>query len=114
MRIALVNQAIPPTLNTAIIASTPSISIIDRPVWEIVLSPRFPHLSQFSNLFRESSLNILFFNNKANLLTKLVTRCHKILCTGNRMTGAENAGLVLSASFGVSLLLFLITPAKTR
>ena len=30
------------------------------------------------------------------------------------MTGAENAGLVLSASFGVSLLLFLITPAKTR
>ena len=61
-----------------------------------------------------TKLGMIFFNNKANLLTKSVTRCHKILCTGNRMTGAENAGLVLSASFGVSLLLFLITPAKTR
>ena len=57
------------------------------------LLPR-PRHSLFSDLFRESCVNILLFNNMTNLLTKLVTCCHKILCTGHRMTGAISAGLV--------------------
>ena len=99
MRIALVNPAIPPTLNTAIIASTPSISIIDRPVWEIVLSPRLKHPS-------------------SNLLTRLVPCCNKILGTGPRMTGARIACFVPPASFVLCLLsshtsFFLQKLAKT-
>ena len=39
------------------------------------------------------------FNNKANLLTRLETRCNKILCTRHRMTGAGDANLVLVAVF---------------
>ena len=66
----------------------------------------------FSDLFRESCVNILLCNNMTNLLTKLVTRCHKILCTGHRMTSAENIGLVLSVILSVRLLLFLLNPAK--
>ena len=39
------------------------------------------------------------FNNKANLLTRLETRCQKILGTRPRMTGARGVGLVPVAVF---------------
>ena len=57
------------------------------------LSQRPLHQS-FSDLFRESSLNQHLCNNKANLLTRLETRCNKILGTGPRMTGAGWATLL--------------------
>ena len=42
----------------------------------------------------EKALNQHLCNNKANLLTRLGTRCKKILGTGPRMTGARDVGLV--------------------
>ena len=57
-------------------------------------------------------------NNKANLLTRLEPRCHKILCTGHRMTGTGDASLVPPVSFVLNALFpkmsfFLLNPAKT-
>ena len=78
---------------------------------QIVFSKRTRDKS-FSDLFRESCVNIFLCNNMTNLLTKLGTRCHKILGTRPRMTGAENIGLVRSVIFSVRLLLFLLNPAK--
>ena len=60
---------------------------------QIALNPRPRHQS-FSDLFRESCVNQYLCNNKANLLTRLETRCHKILGTGPRMTGARGVGLM--------------------
>ena len=59
-----------------------------------VLNPR-PQPPSFLGLSQESSLNQHLCNNKANLLTRLETRCHKILGTRPRMTGAGDADLVL-------------------
>ncbi len=44
---------------------------------------------------RQKSIKKHLCNNKANLLTRLETRCHKILGTRPRMTGAGDADLVL-------------------
>ena len=57
------------------------------------LSMRPQHLS-FLGLSQESSLNKHLCNNNANLLTRLETRCQKILGTRPRMTGAGDVGLV--------------------
>ena len=67
------------------------------PDWEKVPSPR-PRPPSFSDLFRESCVNQHLYNNKANLLTRLETRCNKILGTRPRMTGARDAGLVPPAN----------------
>ena len=56
-------------------------------------NPRPRHLS-FSGLSRVSSLNRDLCNNKANLLTRLETRCQRILGTRPRMTGAWDSALV--------------------
>ena len=114
---ALEYPAIPPTLKTAIIASTPSISIIERPDWEKVPSPRLWHQS-YSDLFRVSCVNQDLCNNKANLLTRLETCCNRILGTRPRMTGARDASLVSSANLLLNALFlkvsfFLPNPAKT-
>ena len=58
------------------------------------LNKRFKHPS-FLGLSQESCVNQYLCNNKANLLTRLETRCHKILGTRPRMTGAGDACLVL-------------------
>ena len=119
--IALEYPAIPPTDNTPIIASTPSISIILRPDWEKVpyLRPQHP---SFLGLSQESSLNQRLCNNMANLLTRLETRCNKILCTDcasrPRMTGARDASPLHPVILLLCLLLpnisfFLPNPAKT-
>ena len=73
---------------------------------QIVFNKRSRHQS-FSDLFRESCVNRYLCNNNANLWTGLGTRCQKILCTGHRMTGVENIGLVRSVIFSVWLLLVL-------
>ena len=57
-------------------------------------------------------------NNKANLLTRLETRCQKILGTRPRMTGAGDVDLFPSVSFVLKVLLlkvsfFLPNPVKT-
>ena len=75
-------------------------------------------LSSFSGLSRESCANRHLCNNKANLLTRLVPCCNKILGTGPRMTGARIACFVLPASFVLCLLFshtsfFLKKLAKT-
>ncbi len=44
---------------------------------------------------RQKSIKKHLCNNKANLLTRLETRCHKILGTRPRMTGTRGADLVL-------------------
>ena len=55
-------------------------------------------LPSFSGLFRESCVNNHLCNNKANLLTRLVPCCNKILGTDcalrPRMTGARSACFV--------------------
>ena len=58
------------------------------------LNKRFKHPS-FLGLSQESCVNQYLCNNKANLLTRLETRCHKILGTWPRMTGTRGADLVL-------------------
>ena len=63
-------------------------------------------LPSFSGLSRESCANWHLCNNKANLLTRLVPCCNKILGTGPRMTGARIACFVPSASFVLCLLFF--------
>ena len=75
-------------------------SFAEDPEWYI----RFTNIQQtliqclqyqsFSGLSRESCVNILLLNNKANLLTRLVPCWNRILCTRHRMTGAGSAGLV--------------------
>ena len=57
-------------------------------------------------------------NNKANLLTRLETRFHKILGTRPRMTGARDADLVPPVILLLNALLpnmsiFLPNPVKT-
>ena len=57
-------------------------------------------------------------NNKANLLTRLETRCQNILGTRPRMTGAGDVDLFPSVSFVLKVLLlkvsfFLQNPVKT-
>ena len=58
------------------------------------LRMRLRHQS-FLGLSQESCVNQHLCNNKANLLTRLGTRCNKILGTGPRMTVARGADLVL-------------------
>ena len=58
------------------------------------LNKRFKHPS-FLGLSQESCVNQLLFNNMANLLTRLETRCNKILGTRPRMTGARGVGLLV-------------------
>ena len=75
-------------------------------------------LPSFSGLSRESCANRHLCNNKANLLTRLVPCCNKILGTGSRMTGARIAFFVPPASFVLCLLFFntsffLPNPTKT-
>ena len=75
-------------------------------------------LPSFSGLSRESCANRHLCNNKANLLTRLVPCCNKILGTGPRMTGARIACFVSPASFVLCLLFshtsfFLQKLAKT-
>ena len=62
-----------------------------------------PRYQSFSGLSRESCANRYLCNNKANLLTWLVTCCQKILGTRPKMTGTRDVSLVLP----VSLLLLL-------
>ena len=81
-------------------------------------NPRPRHQS-FLGLSQEFSLNRYLCNNKANLLTRLETRCNKILGTRPRMTGARDASLVSSANLLLNALFlkvsfFLPNPAKTR
>ena len=54
-----------------------------------------PRHQSFLGLSQESCVNQHLCNNKANLLTRLGTRCNKILGTGPRMTVARGADLVL-------------------
>ena len=63
-------------------------------------------LPSFSGLSRESCANRHLCNNKANLLTRLVPCCNKILGTGPGMTGTRIACFVLPASFVLCLLFF--------
>ena len=75
-------------------------------------------LPSFSGLSREPCANRHLCNNKANLLTRLVPCCNKILGTGPRMTGARIACFVPPASFVLCLLFshtsfFLKKLAKT-
>ena len=51
----------------------------------------------------QKALNQHLFNNKANLLTRLGTRCNKILGTRPRMTGARGVDLVLVVVFVIPL-----------
>lgn len=80
-------------------------SLAEDPEWYICFTniqqtlnqrPQYP---SFSGLSRESSVNILLCNNKANLLTWLITRCQKILGTGPRMTGAGDDSSLPTSTF---------------
>ena len=80
-------------------------------------NPRPRHQS-FLGLSQESSLNQRLCNNMTNLLTRLETRCNKMLGTRPRMTGARGASLVPPVSFVLTVLFtkvsfFLPNPAKT-
>ena len=77
-----------------------------------------PRHQSFLGLSQESCVNQHLCNNKANLLTRLGTRCNKILGTRPRMTGARDADLVPPVILLLNALLpnmsiFLPNPVKT-